>query len=115
MPFIESYSFGNIVINGARYSDDIKIIAGRVISGWWRKQGHLMRLDDIRDILDAAPAVLIVGTGSSGMMRVAPEVEKELNQRGITLHIESTGRATQRYNTLSAAGRSVAAALHLSC
>lgn len=37
---IEKYSFGKIVVNGAAYANDIKIVQGRVIPDWWRKKGH---------------------------------------------------------------------------
>ncbi|MGB9440927.1 MAG: hypothetical protein WCB15_23500, partial [Desulfobacterales bacterium] len=37
---IEKYSFGKIVVNGVTYTNDIKIVQGRVVSDWWRKKGH---------------------------------------------------------------------------
>ena len=44
---IEQYSFGNIVINGVSYINDIKIIQGKVISEWWRKRGHFVDVDEV--------------------------------------------------------------------
>ena len=52
---IENFSFGNIVVNGITYTNDIKIIQGKVIPSWWRKKGHKVSIDDIQDIIDAGP------------------------------------------------------------
>jgi hypothetical protein len=41
---IEKYSFGKIVVNGVTYTNDIKIVQGRVVSEWWRKKGHSVYL-----------------------------------------------------------------------
>jgi hypothetical protein len=49
---IEKYSFGKIVVNGVTYTNDIKIVQGRVVSDWWRKKGHSVSIEDIQDILD---------------------------------------------------------------
>ncbi|MEA1932944.1 MAG: Mth938-like domain-containing protein [Thermodesulfobacteriota bacterium] len=47
---IDNYSFGKIVINGQVYTSDLKIVKGRVYSGWWRKSGHSVSIDDVTDI-----------------------------------------------------------------
>ncbi|MGD8628620.1 MAG: MTH938/NDUFAF3 family protein, partial [bacterium] len=71
---IEAYRFGSISIDGTAYESDLKIIEGRVVPGWWRKEGHNLLLVDIEDILEAGPEVLIVGQGDPGLMKVSGEV-----------------------------------------
>ena len=66
---ITDYSFGKIVVNGKTYKSDIKIIDGQVIAQWWRRSGHRVGVEDVTDILDAEPEVVIIGKGSPGLMK----------------------------------------------
>ncbi len=52
---IDSYSFGRIVINGKTYTSDVIIYPGRVDASWWRKEGHLLQLEDVAEALQAKP------------------------------------------------------------
>ena len=49
---IEKYSFGEMLIDRRSYTNDLKIIKGRIIENWWRKDGHSLCLSDINDILE---------------------------------------------------------------
>lgn len=111
---IESYQFGRIVIDGKAHHKDVIILPDRVISGWWRKEGHALHPQDLEAVLEAAPEVLVVGQGASGLMRVTPETEQALHAAGIELIALPTGRAVETYNRLRGE-RAVAAALHLTC
>jgi hypothetical protein len=115
MPRIEAYSFGNMTVDGQRHGNDVKIVDGGVKGDWWRSRGHLLQAEDIRDILEASPAVLVVGTGNSGNMRVDPGVEERLRDAGIRLEAAPTGQAWQTYNRLEEQGEDVAGAFHLTC
>ncbi len=114
---ITSYAFGKIVIDGNTYTRDIKIIRGRIIPEWWREQGHLLQMVDIPDIVRDAPHTLVVGTGASGLMRVAGDVPEMLGKAGIRLEAMPTRFAIERYEELvSIQGEDrVAAAFHLTC
>ena len=114
MNTINSYRFGDIVIEGKQYSVDVIIFPDRVQSNWWRKTGHELCLEDITGVLAEKPDVLVVGTGESGMMKVLPEVEKTAEAQGITLIAESTEIACKTYNRLSGS-QQVIAALHITC
>jgi hypothetical protein len=111
---IEFYDFGKIVIDGKEYSSDVIIYPDRVEASWWRKVGHELCLDDIKNIFTEKPDVLVVGTGYSGLMRVLPEVEEVLREKGIELKVERTKRACDVYNELCKS-KKVIAALHLTC
>ena len=112
---IESYSFGSVEIDGRTYTSDVIIYGGRVDSAWWRKEGHSLALEDIREVIDEKPEVLVVGTGASGVMRVLPETAKLLKERGIRLVADRTAQACTEYNKMVSEGKSVVAALHLTC
>lgn len=39
---MEKYEFGRIVIDGKTYTDDIRIIDGKVLPKWWKTEGHFL-------------------------------------------------------------------------
>jgi len=112
---IDSYQFGQIVIDAVSYSSDCIITSDGVQSNWWRKQGHSLAEEDLKTIIAAAPAVLVVGCGASAMMKVPRQTQQFLRQHNIKLEALDTQRAVQRFNELSRAGVKAAAALHLTC
>jgi len=111
---IESYDFGRIVINGRKFGSDLVIFPDRVNGNWWRKEGHILSVDDIEEIVDAKPEVLVVGTGYSGLMKIHPQTERYLKSSGIELIAAKTEKACKIYNELSKSRR-VVAAFHLTC
>lgn len=111
---IGSYRFGQIVINGRKYTSDVIISADGVKADWRRKIGHELSLEDISDIIASNPEVLVVGTGASGQMKVSPEVKQTISNKGIKLIEETTEEACDTYNQLSRQQR-VVAALHVTC
>lgn len=113
MLMIDAYDFGKIIIDGKAYSDDVRVVRGKVLPDWWRKEGHYLQVADLKEVFAAKPKTLIVGTGYSGVMKVAPEVRKECKKRGIKLIEMLTADAVKRYNEL--AGPEVAGAFHLTC
>ena len=112
---IEDYGFGRITVDGRRYEADIKIVAGKVVAGWWRKEGHSLDAGDIDDILAANPRVLVVGMGQPGRMQVSGDLRSILGERGIGLVEEPTAEAVLTFNRLFSEGKSVAGAFHLTC
>lgn len=112
---IEQYSFGNMVINGVSYRNDVKIIQGKVVSEWWRKKGHLVDIDDVQDILKSKPDILVLGKGSPGQMKSSEALRKFLKNNGIELIEEKTSHAFKTFNRLFHKGENVSAGFHLSC
>lgn len=114
---INSYSFGVIVIDGKRYTADVIIFPDRVHEGWWRKEGHRLHLEDLKEVLDFKDSMdsLVIGTGHSDIMQVPDEVIRELTIRNIEVTVEPTKQACETFNKLLKSGRRVVAALHLTC
>jgi len=112
---IDSYQFGKIVIDGADYSKDCLIFDGVVQANWWRKQGHLLSVEDLQPVIAAKPSLLIVGCGASGLMKISDEVREVLLEEDIQLEAVDTARAVERFNELSQTNVKIAAALHLTC
>lgn len=111
---INSYSFGNIVIDGKVYTSDVIIFKDRVDSSWWRKEGHKLQIVDLDSIIIARPEVLIVGTGAYGVMKVPDETIDYVKSKGIELYIYKTPEAVKEFNKLQDK-KNVIAALHLTC
>ena len=111
---IDSYRFGEMIVDGKRYSSDLIIYPDRVDASWWRKEGHQLCLDDIQDIIAEKPECLVVGTGNPGFMRVLPETQKYLQKQGIQLISEPTERAYKTFNKLQPVKR-IIGAFHLTC
>jgi hypothetical protein len=110
---IDSYRFGNIVIDGEGYSSDVLILPSGVKT-WWRRQGHELSPEDLDDVLAGNSEVLVIGTGAYGMVHIPSEVEEFLKSRGLEIVVEATDKACDSYNRLCRSGK-VAAALHLTC
>lgn len=112
---IDEYQFGRIVIDGQAYAQDVIIFPDRVQGSWWRRDGHLLHIDDLDSILEHPPGVLVIGQGFSGFMRVPDTVVAELQGRGIKLHIADSREAVALYNRLAESTQDIAAAIHLTC
>jgi hypothetical protein len=113
MPRIEGYRFGHVVVDGEEQTRDVIVLPERVVTNWWRADGHRLVLADLDDVLDELPAQLLVGTGAYGRMLPDPEAVDELRRRGIEIEALPTAEAVRRYGELDP--RRTAAALHLTC
>jgi hypothetical protein len=111
---ITSYSFGRITVDDRTYTSDIIIFPDHVKSSWWRLEGHLLQIPDLKEVIDARPDVLIIGTGYYGTMRVPDEVIQHLRSLGMDVHVHDSKKAVELFNKISSE-RDVVAALHLTC
>ena len=111
---IDSYWFGLIVVNGKKYMSDVIVSPDGVRDNWWRRTAHQLCLGDIAEVLTENIEVLVVGTGSSGLVKVLPEVRQVVEAQGIELIVETTDKACHTYNQFRRSQR-VVAALHLTC
>lgn len=114
---IDSYRFGSITIDGQNYKKDVIITGGKVVSPWWRREGHSLSPDDLDALIQTPPTVLIVGTGSFGAIKVPEATVGHLSSLGIEVRIMRTGKAVDEFNRLLAehGPDMIAAALHLTC
>jgi len=114
---IVRYRFGEIVIGNEKYSRDIIVSEDRVIvKNWWRKEGHRLCLDDIKDVLEKyRPKILVVGTGYYGFMKVSNDLKNFLKNNNIELIEAPTGDAIKKFNELVEKGIKVLGAFHLTC
>ncbi len=112
---VEEYSFGRIVINGKTYNRDVIVSKDWIKPNWWRKEGHSVCLEDVKEIIEKNPEVVVFGTGAYGVVKVRKEVVEELKRRGIEVICEPTSKAVEIYNELLRKGKNVVLAAHLTC
>ena len=110
-------SFGEILIDGQRFTHDVVVAGGQVrkrrkgpSKGYKARYGHtpLSAGEDI----PWSSARLIVGTGASGQLPVMDEVYAEAGRRGVEIVAVPTGEAC---GLLEREGESGAAILHVTC
>lgn len=111
---IESYSFGNIVIDGEKYTNDVIVFPNGVKDNWWRKEGHSLHPEDIKDVVYRDPDVLIVGTGAYGRVSIPSDTREYIESRGIELVAEKTREVVETFRDIKDEEKAVAA-LHLTC
>lgn len=111
---IDSYNFGQIVIDGESYTEDVIVFSDRVKSNWWRKSGHEVCTEDLREVFEEKPETLIIGTGTYSAVKVLPETERHLQAEGIKLIAQRTEEAVRTFNELVKT-KKIAAGLHLTC
>jgi len=112
---IDSYSFGHMVVDGKEYNEDLIVFPDKVKAHWWRNNGHALRMDDLQEVIQYKPEVLIVGTGSSGRMQIEPVTKDSLRQEGIKLIEDLTGEAIKLFNQEMQKETKVVGAFHLTC
>jgi hypothetical protein len=110
---LEGYRFGRLVVDGEEQTRDLIVLPDRVVTNWWRIDGHRLVLDDLKDVREDLPEHLVVGTGAYGRMRPDPEAVEQLERDGVKVEALPTGNAVRRYGQLDPSR--TAAALHLTC
>lgn len=112
---INTSSFGSIVIDGKSYSSDLIIFPdGYVKDRWRRRLGHRLFIEDIQELIDSSPEMIICGTGVSGQMKPDKEVKIYLDDMGIDFVPAPNREAIILYNEMITKKRS-GACFHLTC
>ena len=112
---ITEFSFGRIVVNGQICNNDIKIVQGKLVPDWWRKNGHTVEIEDLQDALDTDPEILIIGKGQPGYMRISNTLRRYLEDNNIQLIEKPTSEAVKTFNRLSGEGKRVSGEFHVGC
>lgn len=112
-PHIDSTRFGEIVVNGNKYTHDIIILAdGKIEKRPMPKGTHYICLSEIEKLLEKQPEVIVVGTGQSGVAEIEPEVEEILEKKKIMLYTFPTPEAIKVFNKVK---KTKAGLFHLTC
>ena len=113
---IKQYRFGQIDIDDKAYNSDVIISGQEVINAaWWRQQGHSLAIDDLQQIIDYKPEILVIGTGYYGRLQIPAETKRYLSSLDIRLIDRKTSEAVAQFKQLQAECARIIAALHLTC
>jgi hypothetical protein len=116
VPRLSDYEFGRITVDGSEHTRDVIVLPDRVVSDWWRRDGHSLVIEDLAEVAGELPERLVVGCGHDGRLQPDPSVAEELARRGVEMEALPTRDAVRRYGELEAQNpAAVAAALHLTC
>jgi len=111
---IEEHKFGSFLINGKQYLGDIKILDTKV-KPWDDREKHTVTFNNIRELLDINPEVIVIGTGNSGFLEVPSEIKDLILSKGIYLIIDKNEVAIEKYNDFLLQKKKVAALFHATC
>jgi len=110
------WAFGMMEVDGHIFRKDLMIFPdGSIDHPWWKVSGHVLTIADIQPILASHPAILVVGTGDSGMMKSNAQFVQELEAKGIQAIILPTTQTVQEFNRLSTKAEPYAGCFHLTC
>jgi hypothetical protein len=116
---INELTFGSIVVEGKKYRRDVLIFADGTVKK--RKGGFLMfgsheiKKQELEELSQGQPEIIIVGTGTNGAARVAPEAESWARGKNLSLLVQPSYDAVTRLNELVEQKRKVAALIHITC
>ena len=111
---IENFSFGNLAIENTKYKSDLVIYEDKLIEDrWWRKEGHLLQVDDIKPYLQEGVKTVIIGRGFSSRLNLGQDLQLFLLEKEIVLQALSTPDACKRYNEMKHGD--LIAFFHLTC
>ena len=111
---IDSYQFGEMVIDGKSFKSDLMLFPEKVKSDWWRQEGHKLKIDDLAGVIEAKPEAVVIGQGESGCLVVPEETREFLEKHKIIIITQRTPQAVRTYNQLAAKKR-VVGLFHLTC
>ena len=111
---IDSYKFGEFVVDGKEYKCNIELIGDKIKEHRYLPN-HELKLDDFTELINAKPEYIIIGTGAYGVVKPPKEIIEFIEKQGIKVIIEKTGTACQTYNSLLKQGKKIAALLHDTC
>jgi hypothetical protein len=112
---VDSYSFGSMTVNGRTYTSDLIVFPDKVKSGWWRAEGHVLSMEDLKDVIAYKPEVLVVGKGASGCMEIPLSTREALKAENIEIVDRNTDEAYILFNEEIRKGKRAVGAFHLTC
>ena len=95
---INEYHFGSMTIDGKTYDYDVEVgWTGQVLK-WWRKESHLVDVEDVKRAVEQNPETIVIGSGELGIVKVTDEAQRFIKEKGIRLIIDLTAPAIKTFN-----------------
>ena len=112
-PAITSYSFGEMVVDGKTYTNELQILPNGIVKKWSPIDPHYILPVDIEEIMSSSIKTLIIGNGANGEAAIPDETIKFIKAKGIKVHIMNTHKAVKFFNESSK--EAMGAIFHLNC
>lgn len=109
---IDSFYFGNIIINGRKFQRDVVISWNGEINE--RDGSHIFTKADYNEIMLRDPEVIVIGTGIMQNVKVDPSVEVAAKMNGVEIIAKPTMVAIEEFNKL-VKKKKVIGVIHLTC
>lgn len=116
---IDRSEFGNITIDGKTYDHDVTIgLSGHVekrhkrLSKELYGTSHMISKTEVEAVFEKGSDLLIIGTGQEGNVRLSPEAETYLADKGCKVLLQPTQEAIKTFNRMH--GRKIAL-MHVTC
>lgn len=109
---VNSYKFGEIVVNDEKYTEDVAILKSGEVREWRRKEGHMAYWSDVQPYINKDTETIIIGTGDSGMLHVCDGVYHWTKEGGVDLKVANSNEAWKMFND---AGSNSVLLIHLTC
>lgn len=118
-PRIRHLSWGHLEVEGRdRPFKDAKLFPGGAREWDWRETGtqHApgIQVADVEELLEHGATVVVLAQGMYGRLRVCPQTEQMLRERGVPIHRLKTEEAARLYNELRESER-VGGLFHTTC
>jgi hypothetical protein len=115
---IDELTFGSIVIEGNKYRRDILIFADGTVKkrkgGFLMFGSHKIKKQEVEELSEGQPEIIIVGTGTNGAANISPDVESWAKGKNISLLVQPSYDAVAKLNEL-VKQKKVAALIHITC
>jgi len=119
MARIDVLTFGSIVVEGKKYRRDVLIFADGMVKkrkgGFLMYGSHKIKKQEVEELSQGQPEIIIVGTGTNGAAHIAPEVESWAKTKNLSLLIQPSYDAVAKLNELAEQKKKVAALIHITC
>lgn len=119
MAKIDELAFGSIIVEGKKYRRDVLIFAHGTAKkrkgGFLMFGSHKIKKQELEELSQGQPEIIVIGTGTNGAARVASEAESWAKGQNLSLVGQPSYNAVTRLNELVEQKKKVAALVHITC
>jgi len=119
MTKVDNLNFGSIVVNGKEYGYDVVVMPDGTVrereASKKRFGSHNISKAEIEVLVNTKPDAVVIGTGTSGVARVASDATTYAQENKVDLAVLPSPEAVDKLNRLADESKRVAALIHITC
>lgn len=97
---IDYISLGKLLYNGKVSRSDTIVFPDRMNTKWWINKRTIIEIDDLSEVIDELPDVVVVGTGFIRLIQLSDEARRFLEDKGVTVIVDRSEQAANVYNEI---------------